>query len=72
MRLTLALLLLAATPALAQQQPAAPVPVGPTRSFTGSDLFGLTIAADPQISPDGKTIVYVRRTGDVIDRKSVV
>ncbi len=66
MRLTLALLLLAATPAFAQQQPAAPVPDGPTRSFTGSDLFGLTIAADPQISPDGKTIVYVRRTGDVM------
>ncbi len=70
MRLTLALLLLAATPAFAQQQPAAPVPApvpdGPTRSFTGSDLFGLTIAADPQISPDGKTIVYVRRTGDVM------
>ncbi len=70
MRLTLALLLLAATPAFAQQQPPAPapapVPDGPTRSFTGSDLFGLTIAADPQISPDGKTIVYVRRTGDVM------
>ncbi|MES3153097.1 S9 family peptidase [Sphingomonas faeni] len=68
--MTLALLLLAATPAFAQQQPAAPVPApvpdGPTRSFTGSDLFGLTIAADPQISPDGKTIVYVRRTGDVM------
>ncbi len=69
MRLTLALLLLAATPALAQQQPVAPVADGPTRSFTGSDLFGLTIAADPQISPDGKTIVYVRRTGDVMTDK---
>ncbi len=69
MRLTLALLLLAATPAFAQQQAAAPIPDGPTRSFTGSDLFGLTIAADPQISPDGKTIVYVRRTGDVMTDK---
>jgi dipeptidyl aminopeptidase/acylaminoacyl peptidase len=69
LRLTLALLLLAATPAFAQQQPAAPTPDGPTRSFTGSDLFGLTIAADPQISPDGKTIVYVRRTGDVMTDK---
>nr|WP_244655559.1 S9 family peptidase [Sphingomonas sp. CFBP 13603] len=68
--MTLAFLLLAATPAFAQQQQTAPVPApvpdGPTRSFTGSDLFGLTIAADPQISPDGKTIVYVRRTGDVM------
>ena len=69
MRLTLALLLLAATPAFAQQQPVAPVPDGPTRSFNGSDLFGLTIAADPQISPDGRTIVYVRRTGDVMTDK---
>jgi dipeptidyl aminopeptidase/acylaminoacyl peptidase len=70
LRLTLAILLLAATPASAQRQPApptpAPMPDGPTRSFTGSDLFGLSIAADPQISPDGKTIVYVRRTGDVM------
>ena len=69
MRLTLAFLLLAATPAFAQQQPTAPIPEGPTRSFTGSDLFGLTIAADPQISPDGRTIVYVRRTGDVMTDK---
>ncbi|KQS51211.1 MULTISPECIES: alpha/beta hydrolase family protein [unclassified Sphingomonas] len=69
MRLTLALLLLAATPAFAQQQPAAPIPDGPTRNFTSSDLFGLTVAADPQISPDGKTIVYVRRTGDVMTDK---
>jgi dipeptidyl aminopeptidase/acylaminoacyl peptidase len=65
--LTLAFLLLAATPAVAQQP--APVPDAPSRSFTGSDLFGLTIAADPQISPDGKTIVYVRRTGDVMTDK---
>jgi dipeptidyl aminopeptidase/acylaminoacyl peptidase len=69
LRLTLAFLLLATTPAFAQQQPTAPLSEGPTRSFTGSDLFGLTIAADPQISPDGKTIVYVRRTGDVMTDK---
>ncbi len=72
MRLTLAFLLLAATPAIAQQPapvPDASVSDGPARSFTGSDLFGLTIAADPQISPDGKTIVYVRRTGDVMTDK---
>jgi len=69
LRLTLAFLLLATTPAFAQHQPTAPLSEGPTRSFTGSDLFGLTIAADPQISPDGKTIVYVRRTGDVMTDK---
>ena len=57
---------LASAPAAAQQQTnAAPVD-GPTRTFTGADLFGLSIAADPQISPDGRTIVYVRRTGDIM------
>jgi dipeptidyl aminopeptidase/acylaminoacyl peptidase len=55
-----------ATPALAQQQPNATPTDAPSRGFTGSDLFGLSIAADPQISPDGRTIVYVRRSGDVM------
>ena len=59
-----------AAPVTAQEQPPVPsgaVPAaGPTRSFTGADLFGLSIAADPQISPDGRTIVYVRRTGDIM------
>jgi len=64
-RLSLALALLAAVPVAAQQPNAAPAS-GPTRAFTGADLFGLSIAADPQISPDGRTIVYVRRTADVM------
>ena len=55
-----------AAPAAAQKQPNATPIDGPTRAFTGSDLFGLSIAADPQISPDGRTIVYVRRSGDVM------
>ncbi len=70
MRLSLAIALLAATsasaPASAQQQPNAVPATAPDRSFTGADLFGLSIAADPQISPDGRTIVYVRRTADVM------
>ncbi len=66
MRFTLALLLFASTSALAQQPPSIVASDGPSRVFTGSDLFGLAIAADPQISPDGRTIVYVRRTGDVM------
>ena len=76
-RLPLVALLLAAAPVGAQTagapqtpppgaQPNAPAPDGPTRGFTGSDLFGLAIAADPQISPDGRTIVYVRRSGDIM------
>ena len=69
LRLTLVFLILAAAPAIAQQQPNAAPADGPTRSFTGADLFGLSIAADPQISPDGRTIVYVRRSADVMTDK---
>ena len=50
--------------ALAPAQAA--VPEGPERSFTARDLFGLEVAADPQISPDGRWIAYVRRSGDVM------
>ncbi len=39
---------------------------GPTRYFTGSDLFNLEVATDPQISPDGRTIAYVRKSNDVM------
>ncbi|MFK3888325.1 prolyl oligopeptidase family serine peptidase [Sphingomonas sp. NPDC079357] len=67
MRLSLALALLAAAPvSAAQQQPNAAAADAPTRAFTGGDLFGLSIAADPQISPDGRTIVYVRRSADIM------
>ena len=65
MRLVLALALVAA-PVVAQKQMPAPAAEAPARTFTGADLFGLSIAADPQISPDGRTIVYVRRSGDVM------
>ena len=39
---------------------------GPSRTFTGQDLFGLEVATDPQISPDGSVVAYVRRSGDVM------
>lgn len=59
LRHALALLLAgAALPVLAQD--------APSRVFTGSDLFNLEQASDPQISPDGRRIAYVRRTGDVM------
>jgi dipeptidyl aminopeptidase/acylaminoacyl peptidase len=45
--------------------PAAP-PQGPERGFTARDLFDLEAAADPQISPDGRWIAYVRRSGDIM------
>jgi dipeptidyl aminopeptidase/acylaminoacyl peptidase len=55
-----ALLVVAALPAQA-----AP-PQGPERSFTARDLFSLEAASDPQISPDGRWIAYVRRSGDIM------
>ncbi len=54
-----AVLLLTAAPAFAQ----AP---GPSRLFTGSDLFDLEMAGDPRISPDGSKIAYVRQSNDVM------
>ena len=57
------LLPLAALPAAAVF--AAPAS-GPSRVLTGADLFGLEVASDPQIAPDGRTIVYVRRANDIM------
>jgi dipeptidyl aminopeptidase/acylaminoacyl peptidase len=42
----------------------------PTRYFTGSDLFNLEVATDPQISPDGRTIAYVRKSNDIMTDKA--
>jgi dipeptidyl aminopeptidase/acylaminoacyl peptidase len=39
---------------------------GPSRTFTGRDLFGLRAATDPQVRPDGGSIAYVRVTNDVM------
>ena len=42
---------------------------GPARLLTSADLFNLEVASDPQIAPDGKTIVYVRGANDImVDR----
>ena len=59
-------LLFAAT---AMPLPAAPA-TGPGRYFTGSDLFNLEVATDPQISPDGRTIAYVRKSNDIMTDKA--
>ncbi|MDB5670027.1 MAG: family peptidase [Alphaproteobacteria bacterium] len=41
-------------------------PDGPSRIFEPRDLFSLEAASDPQISPDGSRIAYVRRSGDIM------
>ncbi|MFM7404311.1 MAG: S9 family peptidase, partial [Erythrobacter sp.] len=66
-----AIALLAADGALAQAAPepqAAPAAAttGPERRFTAQDLFDLSMASDPQISPDGSRIAYVRVSNDVM------
>lgn len=38
----------------------------PSTVFVGRDLFGLQWATDPQISPDGRTVAYVRQGHDVM------
>ncbi|WP_108791784.1 prolyl oligopeptidase family serine peptidase [Erythrobacter sp. Alg231-14] len=61
-----------ATPVAAQSPESAdPIKHGsertePTRIFTGEDLFDLAVASDPQISPDGNQIAYVRRQNDIM------
>ncbi len=40
-----------------------------THRFLNTDVFELEIAGDPQISPDGSQVVYVRQSNDImIDR----
>ncbi|MFN3726355.1 MAG: prolyl oligopeptidase family serine peptidase [Allosphingosinicella sp.] len=65
MRKLIALALLTLSPAAFAQQATPPTP-GPSRTFDASDLFGLEVASDPQISPDGRRIAYVRRSGDIM------
>jgi dipeptidyl aminopeptidase/acylaminoacyl peptidase len=57
-REAIAILLLSAAPAVAQE--------GPSRVLEARDLFSLEAASDPQISPDGSKIAYVRRSGDIM------
>ena len=39
---------------------------GPSPTLQASDLFSLEAADDPQISPDGSKIAYVRKSGDIM------
>jgi acylaminoacyl-peptidase len=70
------ILALSAAPAAASQagSPAATADAPARRSgphtaslrFTAADVFGLEWASDPQVSPDGRRIVYVRNGFDVM------
>jgi dipeptidyl aminopeptidase/acylaminoacyl peptidase len=41
-------------------------PEAPSRQFTGLDLFGLQVATDPQLRPDGAVVAYTRVSYDVM------
>lgn len=38
----------------------------PTSYFNAEDIFALEYASEPQVSPDGKTVVYVRNSNDIM------
>ena len=39
---------------------------GEKKFFDPMDVFDLSWASDPQVSPDGKTIVYVRKSNNIM------
>jgi len=39
---------------------------GPPRTFGARDLFGLQMATDPQVRPDGGAVAYVRASNDIM------
>jgi dipeptidyl aminopeptidase/acylaminoacyl peptidase len=41
----------------------------PVKTLTVQDLFNFQLAADPQIAPDGKRVLYVRQFSDVMTDK---
>ncbi|NEX91731.1 S9 family peptidase [Caulobacter sp. 17J65-9] len=59
------LMIAASLLALAGAASAAPAE-GPSRKFEGRDLFSLEWASDPQISPNGRLVAYVRNANDVM------
>lgn len=61
LKATTALLLLVATTAIAAD----------LDSFRNTDIFELEVAADPQISPDGSRVAYVRRSMDIMTDRAM-
>jgi dipeptidyl aminopeptidase/acylaminoacyl peptidase len=58
-----------AVTALSAPASAAPAEA-PNPIFTGRDLFDLSAASDAQISPDGRSVAYVRRSADIMTDKA--
>jgi dipeptidyl aminopeptidase/acylaminoacyl peptidase len=60
------ILLAIASLSLASTTLLAAPPDVPTKTFQGKDLFGLQVATDPQIRPDGRAVAYVRVSYDIM------
>ena len=56
---------------MAQDAPDTRPEARPDTRLTGKDLFSLEVAADPQISPDGSRVAFVRRANDIMTDKAV-
>ena len=50
--------------------PAWSAPTAESRAYQPVDLYALEYAADPQISPDGRKIAYVRRSFDIMSDRA--
>lgn len=51
-------------------QSPSPIEIAKQTTLQLTDIFQMEYAADPQISPDGKTIVYVRTRNDIMKDRS--
>ena len=60
-------IMFAAAPMAAAPEQAAP----PSKRFTADRVFDIEYASDPQVSPDGSTIVYVRRSMDRLTDRNI-
>ena len=49
----------------------APVAFADDGFFTDEDIFELEVAADPQVSPDGSQVAYVRNSMDIMSDQAV-
>ena len=50
---------------------AAPACAAPTAAFAPEDLFRIVVAKSPAVSPDGRTIAYVRESADIATDRRV-
>ncbi len=65
-KFTVGKMLLAAGAALMAAAPVIAEDTNKDRYFQSEDVFGLEVASDPRVSPDGEQVIYVRRSNDIM------